>query len=197
MQLLVEGNLGAIAECDLDLSDIREDDVLLMEAVLSHDRILSQVFAQTELLPLRFGTQFTSEASLRTYLQTHQEPHLHRLAALTNKAEYLVKLTPKPLAVVSPSDTPEEHAHLSHQKQHTPNQALTQQSAEFHQLLAYLQTRNVEVIQSDRHDTEERLYVLSARNPAIAKAQLIDWQRRVPSWQLYGSEPLPPYHFAT
>lgn len=198
VQLMLEGALGAIAEFDLDIAQLREDDHQLMEAVLSHDRVLGQLFTQTMLLPLRFGTQFTSETSLRTYLQTHQEAHRQRLATLADKAEYLIKLMPKSPELPSLDNTLKGRDYFLAKKRRlqAQTQAQTQQSGEFQQFLAYLQTVDAEVIQSEPNQAEERLYILSSRDPAIATAQFSDWQQRIPSWQLYCSEPLPPYHFA-
>ena len=67
VQLLVAEGLGAIAEPEVDVAQVREDDAQLMEAVLAHDRVLGQLFAQMPLLPLRFGTQFKDLSSLQTF----------------------------------------------------------------------------------------------------------------------------------
>ena len=198
VQLVSVGLLGAIAEFGLDVSELKEDDQQLMAAVLKHDHVLGNLFAQTALLPLRFGTQFKGEGFLQAYLETHQETYLHRLEALSDKAEYLVKLAPKPVAPPPLAETLKGRAYFLAKKERLQiqTQAETQQEEELQQLLAHLQLTHVKYVQSPPHEGEERLHVLSMRDPAIATVQLSHWQQLIPSWQLYYSEPLPPYHFA-
>ncbi|NER84166.1 MAG: hypothetical protein F6K42_32440 [Leptolyngbya sp. SIO1D8] len=198
VQVVSGGQLGAIAEFDLDVSQLKEDDQQLMDAVLSHDHVLGHLFNQTVLLPLRFGTQFKSKEALQNYLQIHQDTYLQRLEMLSNKAEYLVKLAPKSFPLSPINETLKGRAYFLAKKERlqAQTQAQVQQDGELQQFLAHLQTANVEFIQSASHEGEERLHILSMRDPAIAKAQLTHWQKLIPSWQIHCSQPLPPYHFA-
>lgn len=199
VHLITEGRLGAIAEFGLDVSEIKEDDERLMAAVLQHDHLLSQVFSQTVLLPLRFGTQFTSEASLKNYLQTHQTSYLERLASLVGKAEYLVKLAPKPLALPPLDDSLKGRDYFLAKKarQQTQTQLQTQQVEELQKFLDYLTKTGMACVHGTPHDGEERVHVLAQRDPAIAQTQMQTWQQMLPGWDVFWSEPLPPYHFAT
>ena len=198
VQLVSGGQLEAIAEFDLDVSHIKDDDQQLINAVLTHDRVLGQMFTQTVLLPLRFGTQFTSRDALRTYLQTHQASYLQRLEVLGDKAEYLVKLAPNPLKLPPLDETLKGRDYFLAKKNRLQRQAQAQaqQDEELQRFLAHLQTTGVAFVQSTPQEGEERFHILSMRDIAIAEAQLTAWQQLVPSWQLYCSEPLPPYHFA-
>lgn len=199
VQLISVGDLGAIAELDVDVSHIKDDDQQLMTAVLNHDRVLGHLFTQTVLLPLRFGTQFIHQASLQSYLQTHQLTYLQRLDALANKAEYLVKLAPKSVAVPPVDSTVTGRAYFLAKKTRlqAQTQVQLQQTDELHHFLETLHTSHIAYVQSSPQEGEERLHLLLMRDPDRATAQLADWQRQLPSWDLSCSQPLPPYHFAT
>jgi len=199
VQLVTAGELSAIAEFDLDVSHLKDDDQQLMQAVLVHDHVLTQMFAATVLLPLRFGTQLTDEAALVAYLQEHQVTYQSRLAALANKAEYLVKLTPNPIELPPLDESLKGRDYFLAKKQRlqAQTQAQTQQNDELQRLSDHLQDRDMPFVQSAPQAEEERLHVLAHRDRAIAQAQIAEWQALIPSWQITCSEPLPPYHFAS
>lgn len=198
VQLVSGGVLAAIVEFDLDISRFKQDDQQLMAAILVHDRVLGRLFQQTALLPLQFGTQFTDEASLYTYLQTHQAAYIGRLRRLSEKAEYLIKLSPKPF----PPSSGEERDHqvpggAPKERVQAQDLARTRQETELQQFLYHLETAGVSFVQSEAREEEERLHLLAERDPAIAQVQLTQWQQQLPSWELNCSEPLPPYHFVS
>jgi hypothetical protein len=197
VQLTAVDKIGAVAEPDVDVSHVREDDAQLMNAVLAHDRVLGHLFDQTVLLPLRFGTQFTSRASLETFLVNHQHTYRQRLDALQDRAEYLLKLTPQ-LPAVS-DETLKGREYFLAKKQRLQAQATLreQRDVEYQQFLSYLQESNILFVQSAPQDDEMRLHVLLGRDGAIAGERVSAWQVTLPSWQLSCSQPLPPYHFAT
>lgn len=99
-QLVIEGAIAALVEADLDLEAIQADNSRLLGAVLSHDRVLCDLFQQTTLLPLRFGTQLASLDHLKAHLATEQARYHSKLQALARQAEYQLKL--RPLAVTPP-----------------------------------------------------------------------------------------------
>ncbi|NJL22740.1 MAG: hypothetical protein HC895_21050 [Leptolyngbyaceae cyanobacterium SM1_3_5] len=101
---LITTELIAIVEPELNLELLQRSDEQLMQAVLNHDRVLRELFEQTTLLPLRFGTCFVSEAGLVEHLQTHQQAYQGKLAALSNQVEYSLKCSPifLPEAAIDP-----------------------------------------------------------------------------------------------
>ncbi|MGD1927718.1 MAG: GvpL/GvpF family gas vesicle protein [Leptolyngbyaceae cyanobacterium] len=199
VQLLVAEGLGAIAEPEVDVAQVREDDAQLMEAVLAHDRVLGQLFAQMPLLPLRFGTQFKDLSSLQTFLHSHQQTYLQRLQALQDRAEYLLKLSPQPYVAPEVDETVRGREYFLAKKRRLQEQttALAQQQEELQSFLNTLTAAHIPFVQSAPQEEEERLHILLSRDAMTAQTWLAEWQRQLPTWQLVCSEPLPPYHFAT
>ena len=199
VQLLVAEGLGAIAEPEVDVAQVREDDAQLMEAVLAHDRVLGQLFAQMPLLPLRFGTQFKDLSSLQTFLHSHQQTYLQRLQTLQDRAEYLLKLSPQPYAAPEVDETVRGREYFLAKKRRLQEQttALAQQQEELQSFLTTLTAAHIPFVQSAPQEEEERLHILLSRDALTAQTLLAEWQRQLPTWQLVCSEPLPPYHFAT
>lgn len=198
VDLVVVGELGAIAEAEVDIAQVKEDDVKLMDAVLAHDRVLGHLFDQTPLLPLRFGTQFKDEASLASFLESHETTYRDRLDTLHDKAEYLLKLAPKPLEMPEIDSTLKGREYFLAKKQrlqaHTD--ALNQQGDELQAFLVALEQAGIPFVQSTPQEGEERLHILLARDADSTQALMHDWQAWLSTWQLICSEPLPPYHFA-
>lgn len=199
VQLVSTGALGAIVEPDLDVSNFKDNDEELMTAVITHDQVLGQLFKQTPLLPLRFGTQFTHEASLQTYLMTHEKTHLNRLGLLSQKAEYLIKLSPRSQSLPPLDESLKGRSYFLAKKQRlqVQTQTQTQQTAELQDFFTHLKDTGVEFIQGESREEEAaRLHLLLERDAEIAQSQIMSWQQQLSCLQLDCSEPLPPYHFA-
>ncbi|NEQ24964.1 MAG: gas vesicle protein, partial [Microcoleus sp. SIO2G3] len=187
----------AIVEPELDLEMIQGSDEQLMRAVLNHDRVIRELFEQTTLLPLRFGTYFVSEAGLVEHLQSHQLAYVDQLKLLTGKAEYSLKCLPKPSAepVVS---LDLEGSYFLAQKQRYQQQ--TQQQQMQHVQLQSLQSAIAQtypvVTGEPQDDGLERLYLLVDRSlEAQLQQQYQQWQSQSSLWQLSLGTALPPYHF--
>lgn len=199
VDLIVVGELGAISENGIDIAQVKEDDTKLMDAVLAHDRVLGELFAQTPLLPLRFGTQFKDQASLSTFLESHGDTYRERLDTLQDKAEYLLKLAPKVLELSEIDSTLKGRDYFLEKKRRIQAyaDAQHQQTYELQAFLTALEQAQVPFILSTPQEGEERLHVLLGRELSPTQALMTKWQQQLPSWQLICSEPLPPYHFAT
>lgn len=194
--------LGAIAESDLDLEALQADNDQLMAAVLTHDRVICEVFAQTTVLPLRFGTQFVSRERVQSHLQENCDRYQHHLAALAHQAEYGVTLIPKPITAPALATNLAGREYFLAKKQRL--QALgdeqAQQQAELTAVIAAIQAHldqsEINPIHHASSDQGERLYFLS---PVAAHADLVqisaEWQALCPHWELTLGPPLPPYHF--
>jgi hypothetical protein len=198
VELLGVGQLGAIAEPNIDIAQVKEDDAQLMDAVLAHDRVLGHLFDQTPLLPLRFGTQFKDRDSLSTFLTSHEATYRTRLATLQDKAEYLLKLVPKPLTLPDVDAALKGREYFLEKKRRLQaySDAQTQQAEELQTFLTTLDAHGIPFVQSSPHEGEERLHLLLARDVAQTQALVTQWQQPLSVWQLICSEPLPPYHFA-
>lgn len=195
--LLVQGEaLAAIAEVGLDITPLKDHDQQLMTAVLSHDRVLQEVFAQTTVLPLRFGTQFADLAALRLYLHRHQTPHLTTLATLQDQAEYCLHCIPKPLDLPPLAANLKGRDYFTAKKQRLQAQSDRQQ-AQQHQMDTLVETwqhqgRPLHVTPADG---TVKLYVLAERPSPTHPDPWPQVQAQLPDWEVQISDPLPPYHF--
>lgn len=200
LELIGIDRLAALVEPELSAEALQHDRQL-MQAVLSHDRVIQETFQQTTVLPLRFGTYFVSRHGLLDHLQTHQPEYIEKLMRLQNQAEYMLKLTP--LAFPEPdiaSDT-KGKAYFLAKKQIYQDQASWQQQQQTElQQVSTLVKSQYPAVQGTQPEADEieRLYLLAPQDMQQQDGphqQLANWQQLCPSWQLTLSEPLPPYHF--
>ena len=82
---LVERNFGMVAGAFSEAE--------LLTAIVGHDRVLRSVFQTMTVLPLRFGTEFTTEVALQEHFKQNLSDYLRKLTALENKAEISLTLT--------------------------------------------------------------------------------------------------------
>lgn len=198
IQMVGNGELSALVEPALDLEAIQAEDDRLLQAVLIHDRILRTFFQQTTILPLRFGTQFVSLEGLQQHLDTHQSEYLAKLAQLTGKAEYALKLNPIESSdlLISPGTTGK--AYFLAKKQHYQNQLARQQQqqGELQQVLQTIAQHYPDLILVDSSDGTRRVYLLGDRKKETElQQQWQEWQTLCSHWHLQLGEALPPYHF--
>ncbi|MBD0334791.1 MAG: GvpL/GvpF family gas vesicle protein [Cyanobacteria bacterium Co-bin13] len=194
----VEG-IAAIAEAGLDLAALQADDQRLLTAVLTHDRVIFDLFNQTTLLPLRFGIQLAS-SSLEKHLRDNLETYRRRLTTLTDKAEYQVKLTPTEIALPPLPDGLTGRDYFLAKKNRLQEQAAQQQRQrdELNRLVADIQAAYPKVQTGESDEGIPRLYLLLDRDQAQPLLQAAEsWQRQSPHWQIALSEALPPYHFVS
>ncbi|MEM9120783.1 MAG: GvpL/GvpF family gas vesicle protein [Cyanobacteria bacterium P01_F01_bin.56] len=198
VEILTVASLGAVIEQDVDIAQIQADDTQLMTAVLAHDRVLGHFFAQTPLLPLRFGTQFKDRDAVKTFLTNQGEVYRPKLDYLWDKAEYLVKLLPQSIDMPAIASDLKGRDYFLAKKQRLQQHtlALSQQTEHLQTFLSGLQATKIPLVQSAPQNNEERLHVLLSRDAATVQQLMTDWQQQLPTWQLTCSEPLPPYHFA-
>lgn len=198
LELVSETKLSALVEPDLAVEDLQNGDRQLMQAVLAHDRIIRELFEQTAVLPLRFGTRFVSEHGLREHLQRHQVEYLNQLNHLKDKAEYLLKLTPIALTEDDAPSKAKGRAYFLAKKERYQTQALQQQQqqAELQQMISAIAEQHPNWVQSQPQDGVERIYILGDRqNPDSLRRQIEMWRTQVLYWTFSLSEALPPYHF--
>lgn len=197
-QLVIEGAIAALVEADLDLEAIQADNSRLLGAVLSHDRVLCDLFQQTTLLPLRFGTQLASLDHLKAHLATEQARYHSKLQALARQAEYQLKL--RPLAVTPPplAEGLKGRDYFLAKKQRIQDLATAQQQQqdECQTLLMQIAAAYPQCVIPEATDTESKVYLLIPDDQVNdLTRQIEDWGSQMPHWQLILSEALPPYHF--
>lgn len=196
LQVIAVDGVHAIFEPAIDLDRLQQDDADLVAAILRHDQIICRLFAQTTVLPLRFGTQFSSEAALRTQLRTQADAYRRQLQILDGKAEMCLTLTPK--SVDSPDLSPnlKGREYFLAKKQRLQDQAHLQESQQI-QLVQLQQQVTAALPQSQCDDTQQhRIHLLLTPSQIAELPTMMDnWRTQCPLWDMSLSEALPPYHF--
>lgn len=195
--LMTVENVAAIAELHIDLAALQADDQRLLTAVLSHDRVINEIFQQTPVLPLRFGTQMTSLEELQAHLQSNLSAYRTKLKQLSGKAEYQLKLEPTTISLPPLPEGLKGRDYFLAKKQRLEDQtqALQQQQNQLGSLLERIGQDYPDSLQST-HEDGARVFVLVDRSDVTSfhqQAQI--WQVDSPAWQINLSEALPPYHF--
>ncbi len=194
------GTLSALVEPQLEFEAIEKDDTQLVQAVLTHDRVICDLFWQVTILPLRFGTQFLSHDHLMAHLIDHRHKYLDKLSQLEGKAEYRLKLTPIELELpsnpeINGSTKGRDYFQAKKQYQAQFDQK-DQQQQEFQQILFDIEQVYPDAKLKAGSDGVEKLYLLIDKREEMTLYQhLNEWQNQYPHWELGLGEALPPYHF--
>lgn len=197
--LEVVGNdwLSTVIEPELSLEVLQQDDALLLQAVLAHDRIIQELFSQTTVLPLRFSN-FAPLDTLLADMSSHQQRYLEILNRLEGKAEYTLTLDPieLPEAPISPDLTGKAYFLARKQQvqvQHTERQ---QQWEEFQMILAAIAHCYPYTISPSAEMENQQIYVLLPRaEENILQQATILLKEKFTHWSISVGEALPPYHF--
>ncbi len=198
LEILHQGEIAALVEPDLAIESLQTDEARLLEAIVTHDRVIVALFQQVTVLPLRFGTQFVSAAALLDHLTTQQTYYRERLAQLSGKAEYTLKLT----ALALPETTIPAHLkgkdYFLAKKQQYQTQVdwQQQQQQELRSLIGAIRQTYPQTLLSEFQEDEGKVYLLVDRPQAAKLAERLEfWQAESPCWQLLLGEAVPPYHF--
>lgn len=201
VQIVGTDSLCAAVEPELSetrLSLLQGKDETLMQAVMAHDRVIRELFLQTTILPLRFGTHFASLQGLLTHLDVRQQEYLEALSRFDGKAEYTLKLTPveTPEQPVPP-EVKGKNYFLAKKKQfQTQLEQKTLQQTEQTMILQQLAKVCLQYRFSNSQSDQTRIYLLIHREEASQLVEQIHhWQNQCSSWKLSLGEALPPYHF--
>ncbi|WNZ24674.1 gas vesicle protein [Leptolyngbya sp. NK1-12] len=199
LELVSLAELAALVEPDLAFETLQQSDRQLMQAVLSHDRVIQEVFQQTAVLPLRFGTCFISRQGLLDHLRAHQQTYLDKLRQLQDKAEYTLKAVPLslPEQPIASSISGKDYFLAKRQLYQDQAQWQQQQQQELESLNRLIRDRYPGAVRGNQtNDGIERFYVLRSRQAeSDLQADLSLWQTQLLHWELSLGEPLPPYHF--
>lgn len=188
--------LTALVELDLAVESLQENDQRLVQAVLSHDRVIRELFEQTTVLPLRFGTCFMSRQGLIEHLEANSAEYLIKLKGLQGKAEYAVKLTPIafPEATIG-SDVKGKDYFLA-KKQIYQAQAAWQSEQQRGLETLFEAAQQYPWVRGEADNGIERIYLLGDRQSEQFLLETFKtWQLHSAHWELMLGEPLPPYHF--
>ena len=200
VQIINSDDLSALVEPGLALEALQEKDDLLVQAVLAHDRVICELFRQTTVLPLRFGTSFASLERLLAQLSSHRDEYLSKLSQVEGKAEYTLKLTPVELSS-EPSSTETETQGRDYflakkRRYQTQLERQNQQQAERQQVMEAIASTYPNLVLGEAQGSVERIYLLCDRQEEpLLQQHLQGWEALCSQWQLHLGEALPPYHF--
>ena len=198
VELVSRDSLAALVEPGLCLEEINNDDRRLMLAVVSHDRVIREVFRQTAVLPLRFGTCFVSVGGMLAHMQQRQEEYLQKLEVFAGKAEYMLKFLPlqPPVSEVPREAKGKQYFLAKKQRYQSQQDFQTQQAAQWQEVQRLIAQVYPDAVAGLAVDSTERIYLLGAREEeAELLQQLQAWQQVCSHWELQLGEPVPPYHF--
>jgi len=193
LELLIQANLAAVVEPDLHLEELRQDDAILLQAVLAHDRVIRELFAQTTVLPLRF-TSFPTLTELITDLQINQQLYGQRLTRLQGKAEYTVKFVPKEFqdVAISPDLKGKDYFLAKKQQYQAQHQQREQQTQELQHLLTVIAAQYPTVTPPEA----QQAHILVDQADKVILQEWCDrLQHQVSWWKLCLGEAVPPFHF--
>lgn len=199
--LQVVGNewLSLIVEPDLSLEVLQQDDALLLQAVLAHDRIIQELFCQTTVLPLRFSS-FAPLDALLADLNSQQQHYLEILNRLEGKAEYtLILASIQQPEVPIPTELTGKAYFLARkqqvQAQHVERQ---KQWEELQMLLGTISHRYPYAIATPAETDNQQIHVLLPRTDeyVLQQAEIV-FNEKFTHWRISLSDPLPPYHFVS
>lgn len=198
IQTVEAGQLMALVEPAISLDSLQQDDALLVQAVLAHDRVIRHLFLQTTILPLRFGTSFSSLDGLQAHLYAQQQTYLSKLAQLEGKAEYTLKLMPLdlPEAAIAPEIKGKDYF-LAKKRQYQAQQLHRQQQhAALKQIgQAIAQVSSSHHFSGDQAEIKTAFLLLERDQEPQLRQTVHTLQRQYPEWQITLEEALPPYHF--
>ena len=205
IQYLQCDRLVAVIEPDVDIEALKVlSEQSLMQAIVQHDRLICELFADRPLLPLRFGTAFVSISALETYLQTESEKLETNLQKLAGYAEFLISGTAIAPKTETATNLKGKNYLLAKREQYLQQEQWRSQLQQ--ESLAYLQVLveslepeiyKPEFQQVETQGSEDvRVYALLPRSQFEQLQQVTrSWQQEHPHWQITWSQPLPPYHF--
>ncbi len=201
IQLVGTAQLVAAIEPELTearINEIQNNDQLLMQAILNHDRVLRELFQQATILPLRFGTRFASLQSILTHLEATEATYLAILNQFHGKAEYALKCLPieLPDSSLSPDLKGKEYFLAKKQQYQAQVEYQNRQREELNQLLHQIAQTYPRFASNKNQSSGETIYLLVDRDQAETLTQQVqNWQQQFEFWTIHLSDGLPPYHF--
>lgn len=197
--LISTSGISALVEPGISVKAWENDDEKLIQAIVSHDRVLCELFTKTTVLPLRFGISFASEKSLLNYLESRGVEYLEKLRQLEGKAEYTIKFLPK---TFEEPKTPakgkgKEYFLAKKQRYQSQQNFLETQASQWEKIAAEIRELHPSaiVVNSEGEELRKVHLLLSLQEEALVAEQFLTWQEICSHWELQLGSPLPPYHF--
>ena len=196
-KLIAVNDIAAVVETGVDLEALQTDEPRLLNAVLSHDRVICELFQHTPLLPLRFGTQIASVDHLKAHLTSQGADYAAKLDALAPKVEYQLKLAAQTVELSPLAEGLAGRAYFLAKKQRIHDQTTAQENQQQALVSLLNRIRSVygDCLESEGPDGEIRIYILVDRDDARLHRRVEEWRSQTTHWAITLSEPLPPYHF--
>jgi hypothetical protein len=199
LEIVACEDVAAVVERWIVLEAIQQNEEDLLEAVLCHDRVIGELFAQTAVLPLRFGSSFVSLEAIRLHLQVRRDEYSLRLSFLRSKGEFLLKMVPveaKP-ASISTQTRGKEYFLAKKQRYQSSQVFLEEQAKQLEALLRLIAGFYPQMVRSPAQGKLERIYLLVKLNEELLLKQRVpEWQQQCNYWELHLGEAMPAYHFA-
>ena len=197
--LISTSGISALVEPGISVKSWENDDEKLIKAVVSHDRVLCELFAQTTVLPLRFGVSFVSEENLLSHLESHRLEYLEKLKEIEGKAEYTLKFIPK---TFEEPKTPakgkgKEYFLAKKQRYQTQQNFLESQASQWEEIAAEIKELHpTAVIMEPEGEELRKVHLLIGfQEESLLAEQFLTWQEFCSYWELQLGGALPPYHF--
>lgn len=196
--VLINGNeLAAIVEPGIFLESFQNNDEKIIQMALHHDRVICELFQQITVLPLRFGTYFTSTNNLLNHLKSHEKEYQNKLEKINGKNEFTLKLIPRMIEEIVPSEGGGKDYFLAKkQRYQNQNNFSIAQAAEKQNLIDLITKVNQLPVVVQEQEEQIQIYLLvSCQDKTLLLEQFLTWQKACPKWDLLLGDCLPPYHF--
>lgn len=195
--VLINGNeLAAIVEPGILLESFQNNDEKIIKMALAHDRVICELFQQITVLPLRFGTYFTSVNNLLNHLESHKQEYQEKLEKINGKNEFTLKLIPRIIEEVPSEGGGKDYFLAKKQRYQNQNDFLIAQAKEKQYLIDLITKVNQLPVVIQEQEEEVRIYLLvSGQDKNLLLEQFLNWQKACPRWDLILGDSLPPYHF--
>jgi hypothetical protein len=196
--VLINGNeLAAIVEPGILLESFQNNDEKIIKMALAHDRVICELFKQITVLPLRFGTYFTSVNNLLNHLESHKQEYQEKLEKINGKNEFTLKLIPRMIEEIVPSEGGGKDYFLAKkQRYQNQNNFSIAQAAEKQNLIDLITKVNQLPVVVQEQEEQIQIYLLvSCQDKTLLLEQFLTWQKACPRWDLLLGDCLPPYHF--
>jgi hypothetical protein len=196
--VLINGTeLAAIVEPGIFLESFQNNDEKIIQMALHHDRVICELFQQITVLPLRFGTYFTSTNNLLNHLKSHEKEYQNKLEKINGKNEFTLKLIPRMIEEIVPSEGGGKDYFLAKkQRYQNLNNFNIAQAAEKQNLIDLITKVNQLPVVVQEQEEQIQIYLLvSCQDKTLLLEQFLTWHKACPRWDLLLGDCLPPYHF--
>ncbi|MBD2663687.1 hypothetical protein B6N60_01435 [Richelia sinica FACHB-800] len=196
--MLIHGDeLSAIVEPGILFESLRNNDEKIIQMAVSHDRVIRELYQQTTVLPLRFGTYFVSTEKLSIHLKSHYQEYRDKIKQIDGKTEFALKLIPRQPEELAPVEARGRNYFLAKKQQYQSYQNFSlDQAKEKANLIDLIKNINQLPVFIQDQEAEVKIYLLiNSQDKIWLLEKFLSWQQSCPHWDLFLEDCLPPYHF--